>query len=60
MEPQELIVAGLDDSFVDDEDDASSIALPDGASANLIVILRAEIVDVPCIARPLLRKHASP
>lgn len=39
MEPQELIVAGLDDSFVDDEDDASSIALPDGASANLIAIL---------------------
>jgi hypothetical protein len=39
VEPQELIVAGLDDSFVDDEDDASSIALPDGASANLIAIL---------------------
>jgi hypothetical protein len=50
VEPQELIVAGLEDSVVDDEDDASSIALRDSASVNLTLILCSEIVDVPCKA----------
>jgi len=47
-EPQELVMTGLGDSVDDDddEDDARSNALPDGASADLTMISRAEVIDV--------------
>jgi len=45
-EPQELATTGLGDSVDDDEDDTSSNVIPDGASADLTMISRAEVVDV--------------
>ena len=45
-ETQELAMTGLEESVDDDEDDASSNALPDGASADHTMISRAEVVDV--------------
>ena len=45
-ERQEPTIAGPGDSAFDDEDDASSSALLDGASADLTMISRAEVVDV--------------
>jgi len=45
-DPQESAMTGLGDSVDDDDDDASSNALPDGASADHTMISRAEVIDV--------------
>ena len=45
-EPQVSAMTGLGDSVDDDDDDASSNALPDGASADHTMISRAEVIDV--------------
>jgi hypothetical protein len=45
-EQQELAMTGLGDSVDEEEDDTGSNVIPDGASADLTMISRAEVVDV--------------